>query len=161
MVARTREIVLNALFTQLKTCGSTFKLYTRRWVPWIDDPTQSRPDMPFLVQWESPVAETYVGTPGSGLPPKRLWDVTLLAYGMIPVGQTPGVPDSTTPAASVLNPLIDAIENALSPDDPNGLLTLGGLVVDCCIDGEIVKALGDADPSGVAGAIIPVKILVQ
>lgn len=156
----TREEVMDALLVQLQTAGDVFKTYTRRWVPWIDDPQARCPDLPLLVSWESPVAENYERS-GRGLPPTRYWDVRVLLYAKIPEGMTLGVPDSTTPGATVINPLIDAVESALDPGDKDGLQTLGGLVVDCRIEGTIVKALGDADPSGICGAIVPVRILVQ
>lgn len=161
MTTRTREAVMTALFTQLKTAGTVFQTYSRRWLSWIDDPMQKSPSLPLLVQWESPIAEDY-NWGNRGIGPTRTWDIRLLAYGKIPVGDTPGTPDGTTPGAAVLNPLIDAIETALSPpSDSDGVLTLGGLVLDCRIEGQIVKATGDADPSGICGAIIPVRILVQ
>lgn len=159
-MATTREAVMNALLTQLQTSGTTFRTYSRRWLPWIDDPQASLPNLPLLVQWESPVAEDYQRS-GRGIPPKRLWDVRVLIYAKIPQGETLGVPDATTPGASVLNPLVDAVEAALDPGNPDGVLTLGGLVIDCRIEGQIIKALGDTDPSGICGAIIPVRILVQ
>lgn len=152
---------MNALFVQLKTAGPLFATYSRRWISWLDDPSSMVVALPLLVQWESPIAENYSRNGGRGMPPIRTWHLTLLAYGKIPAGDTPGVPDATTPAAAVLNPLIDAIETALDPGNNDGTLTLGGLVQDCRIDGDIIKALGDVDPSGICGAIIPVKILVQ
>lgn len=86
----------------------------------------------------------------------------ILIYGKIPDGETPGVPNpGSNPGSSVLNPMLDAIEAALAPTGPSGYQTLGGLIIDCRIEGEIIKVLGDEDPSGVCGAVIPIMILVQ
>lgn len=169
-MATSREQVMEALLARTKSLlyPGTFKLVTRRWVSWLDDQVvnpQTLPPTPFLIQWESPDAEEYIRPPGSGLPPNRTWSLYILMYGKIPPlsASAPGVPDKTTPGASVLNPLIDAYESlVMAPDDPqSGRLTLGGLVVDCGIDGTIVKALGDNDPSGLCGAVVPVRIKVQ
>lgn len=156
----TREAVMAALHAQLKTAGTVFATYTRRWLSWQDDPQATPPPLPLLVQYEMNEDTQYKNS--RGLPPTRVWEVRALVYGRIPQSETPGVPDKTTAGASVLNPLIDAIETALLPDIlADGRQTLGGLVQDCRIEGVTTKVLGDADPSGICGAIIPIRILVQ
>lgn len=156
----TREEVSLALFSLFDN-STTFAMTTRRWVNYQTDPEAMRPQVPYLVQFEGiPESMDYRGS--RGLPPIRTWGYLLFAYGMIPESQTQGVPDSTTPGAQVLNPLIDAIETALRPGPlDDGVQTLGGLVVDCRIEGEIMKAVGDQDPSGLCIAMVPVKVLVQ
>jgi hypothetical protein len=61
-------------------------------------------------------------------------------------------------AATDLNALIKAIDDALAPDTTDGACTLGGLVSHCWVEGET-----DQDP-GIFGqqamALIPVHILV-
>lgn len=155
MVAR--EAVYTALLTQLQTAGVTFKTYTRRWKSVWDDPVQRVADLPMLVQWEGDEEVGYAGNRGIG--PIRFWIVKLELYAKIPDGSTPGVPDSTTGGSQVLNPLLDAVETALAPDH-DGYQTLGGLVTDCRIEGTVIKVLGDEDPSGQCGAIVPLKILL-
>lgn len=91
----------------------------------------------------------------------RTWDVSLFLWCKIPLGTTIGVPDGTTPGATVINNLIEAVEVALAPDNPGtGCLTLGGLVEWCRIEGRIMKVPGDINPDGQCFAEIPIKILV-
>lgn len=157
MTAPTREAIMTALFSSFDS-STAFKTKTRRWQAWQDDPQAHQPDLPLLVQYE--MNEDYIYT-GRGIPPIRTMDVSIMLYGKIPAGQTIGTADKTTPGASVLNPLIDAVETALAPDPlADGVQTLGGLVYDCRIEGTVIKALGDADPSGICAAIIPLKLLL-
>mgnify|MGYP000036956479 CR=1 FL=1 len=154
-----REAIYEALFAQLQTAGSTFRFYTRRWRSTYDDENERLKLLPMLVQWEQ--NENIVWTNrGAG---RILTLSTMLeVYAKIPPSLTgpPGqAPDTTTPGSSVLNPLLDAIDTALEPDDQQtGLCTLGGLVIDCRVQGNIVKVLGDADPSGLCGALVPIEI---
>ena len=60
---------------------------------------------------------------------------------------------------SALNNLLDAVQNAFSPDDPmSGRFTLGGLVHWCRLAGKIQKDPGDA--SGQAIAVADIEIIV-
>lgn len=60
---------------------------------------------------------------------------------------------------SYLNDLLDAVEEAFDPDDSvRGTLTLGGLVADCRIEGEVEMAPGDVGDQAIA--IVPVTIVV-
>jgi hypothetical protein len=155
----TRETVMAALFTTI-SASTVFATTTRRWQSWQDDPNATPPPLPLLVLYEMNENTDYKNS--RGLPPTRVWEVRALVYGRIPQSQTPGVPDKTTAGATVLNPLIDAVETALAPADlTGGLQTLGGLVQDCRIEGVTTKVLGDVDPSGICGAVIPIRILVQ
>lgn len=158
MVAVAREAIYEALLAQIETAGTSFKTYTRRWKSAWDDPQQRVPSLPMMVQWEQTELVIYTNRGIGGV---KTWDVRLEVYAKIPDGMTMGVPDKSTPGAAVLNPLIDAIEDALAPEGPDGVQTLGGLVKDCRIEGTIVKVLGDEDPSGLCGALIPVRILVN
>jgi hypothetical protein len=65
--------------------------------------------------------------------------------------------DRETAPSSVLNPLIDAVCNALAPGAGEEQQTLGGLVYHCRIDGKILKNEGLLD--GQASVVIPVEIL--
>jgi hypothetical protein len=61
----------------------------------------------------------------------------------------------------VLNPLLDAVEAALYPDNiVDQTLRLGNLVYRAWIEGETVKIIGDVNPDGQCFAAVPVKLLV-
>lgn len=161
----SRNTIMNALLalagTAIDAKGDLyFKTITRRFYNWQDDPAATRVDLPMLILWETPDAENYERT-GRGLPPIRTWEPMLLLYDKIPDGETPGVPDSTTPGSQIVDSMLDAVELVIQPEDKDGLLTLGGLVIDCRIEGRPVKAFGDVDPSGICAARLPIKILVQ
>jgi len=68
-------------------------------------------------------------------------------------------PDELTPPATVMNPLLDAIEAALAPDPASHVQSLGGLVQHCWIAGRIETDEGVL--GGQAVAIVPVEILVS
>jgi hypothetical protein len=65
--------------------------------------------------------------------------------------------DPQAAPSTILNPLMDAVQNALAPDDPKlERCTLGGLVEHCWIEGRVETdegALGDQ-----AVAIVPILI---
>ncbi len=159
----TREDIFQALYALVPNTD-TFPTKSRRWQNWqnsLPSQTADIPRLPFLCQYEA-FTETVEYRGARALPPIRTWTVRWLVYAKIPDGQTAGVPDTKTSGSEVLNPLLDAIETALTPDPlAEGVQTLGGLVIDCRIEGEIVKIPGDQDPSGLCGAVVPIKILVQ
>lgn len=64
--------------------------------------------------------------------------------------------DKSRPKA--LNALLDAVEAALAPDLVTNVQTLGGVVVDCSIQGRIDKSPGHVD--GQAVAVIDVMMIV-
>jgi hypothetical protein len=70
--------------------------------------------------------------------------------------------DQNVAGATLLNPLIAAVEAAFAPDNPvHQTQTLGGLVQAVYIDGATVKAISDVDiDHGQGGAVIPVRILI-
>ena len=154
----TREQVYAALFTQLKTAGTVFKTYSRTWRSVWDDPQQRVADLPMLIPYEG--LEDIMWH-NRGIGSIQVWSVKIELYGKIPDGFTSGVPDKKTAGATVLNPLVDAVAAALAPPAYENYQTLGGVVIDCRIEGTILKVLGDEDPSGQCGAIVPVKLLVN
>jgi len=131
----TREQVFQAVFNLVDGLPG-FVLTTRR--------------CPCLMTWEQP-EKTEGGDIGLK---KRWWEVWLILvyYNN----------DAYTPGATILNPLIDAVEAAFAPDNPvHQTQTLGGLVHAVYIDGATVKAISDIDiDHGQGGAVIPVRILV-
>lgn len=156
-----REAIYDALLARWSTyAGDSFLTITRRWRSIWDDPNERLSSLPMLVQWEG--NEGVVWT-NRGVGRILTLQLAVEIYAKIPASLTgpPGVPNKTTPGSAVINPLLDALDGALEPDDmQTGCLTLGGLVIDCRIEGEIVKALGDEDPSGLCGAIVPLLIEV-
>lgn len=64
--------------------------------------------------------------------------------------------DRSRPAA--LNALLDAVESALAPSLVTDTQTLGGLVVECRIEGRIEKSPGHV--GGQAVAVVPIKMFV-
>lgn len=157
MARVAREVIYAALLAQLETAGDVFATYTRRWKSIWDDPLAQTAALPMLVQWEN--AET-VSWDNIGIGRVLRLGVMLELYTKIPDGETLGVKDATTSGSEALNPLLDAIDTALMPGDDDGRQTLGGVVWDCRIEGDIVKAMGDEDPSGLCGALVPISILV-
>jgi hypothetical protein len=87
---------------------------------------------------------------GAGLPPKWTLALDLFVYAH--------ASDDATAAATVMNPLIDAIEAALAPDPVTNVQTLGGLVAHCWIAGKVETDEGVL--GGQAVAIVPIEILV-
>jgi hypothetical protein len=148
-MACTREEVFQALFNVLTTPSlpAGFKLATRRY---IRPSAVEAINTPILMTWEQP-EKTEGGERGLR---KRWWEVWLIIvyYNN----------DQNVAGATILNPLIDAVEAALAPDNPvHQTLTLGGLVQAVYIDGPTVKAISDVDiDHGQGGAVIPVRILV-
>jgi hypothetical protein len=84
-------------------------------------------------------------------PPKRTILAEIWVY--TDVGKDP----NANPEAAI-NDIVDAIEAALAPSVVSGVQTLGGLVSNAWIEGEIDQFPGVLD--GIAKAIVPVKILV-
>jgi len=90
-----------------------------------------------------------------GIPPRWVLRMKLFVY-VHPATQT--LSDEVTPSQS-LNPLLDALEAALTADDPQtNACTLGGLVSRIWIDGTIETSEGVLGDQEVA--IIPVSIVV-
>lgn len=157
-----RETVMNALLAKV-AASAGFLTVSRRvqLIPGAPTPTVATPPLQpalYLLEGDEETKER-----GRGLPPVHVWDVDLWVWAKIPVGATIGVPDGTTPGASIINPLLDAVEAALAPagaDLGQGVQTLGGLVSHCWIEGKTVKVPGDIMKDGQCLAIIPVKIMV-
>jgi hypothetical protein len=156
----TREAVMTALLAKAAT-ATGFQTISRRLqlIPGASTPQVAVPPaQPALYLFEGD--EDTVNN-GLGKPAIRTWHVELWAWCKIPLGATIGVPDGTTPGATVINNLIEAIETALKPDDAlRNALTLGGLVYQVNISGRTIKVPGDVNPDGQCLAIIPIRIVV-
>lgn len=138
-----RETIQAALFQRLAAIPG-FVTSSRRLKHWTDVAPAEQPAL-FQVQ----KGENW--TERRGLPPVRRLSVELFVY--VATGADPTVAPS-----QVMNPLIDAIEAALTPDPGQLTQSLGGLVEHAWIAGRIETdegLLGDQ-----AVAIVPVEILV-
>ncbi|MFK7088682.1 hypothetical protein AAFM71_07680 [Chromobacterium violaceum] len=139
-----REAIYSALFERLKAIPG-LRTTSRRLRHWSDVDASQQPAMFQAQVRESPIP----GDPSRGLPTKWTLSADVYVYARTDGDQAPG---------TVLNPLLDAIEAALQPDNPVlRAQTLGGMVEHCWIDGDIETdegALGDQ-----AVAIVPIRIL--
>lgn len=99
---------------------------------------------------------------GRGVPPVLTLDVLICIYARIPRDpQDPSRPDPEIPGATVINPLIETVEELFEPDDPLvGVCTLGGLVSHAWIEGKTIKVVGDITPSGQCFAGLPARIML-
>lgn len=142
----TREQVFQAVFALVQNTPG-FTVTTRRY---IRPSAVEAINTPILMTWEQPekTEDAQLGLR------KRWWEVWLIIvyYNN----------DQNVAGATILNPLIDAVEQALAPDNPvHQTQTLGGLVQAVYIDGATVKAISDIDiDHGQGGAVLPVRILV-
>lgn len=152
----SREAIFNALLAQLNA-----------YVPGLISPTVAPISRRLALAENSPrnTPSIYIREldelyeqPGKGLPPIRTLRADIICYAQIPKT------DAANPGGHFLNPLVDAVEAALTTltgtDSLQGYLTLGGLVDRCWISGTVIKETGEIDADGQAIAVIPVSILV-
>lgn len=150
----TREDVFQALFTRLQTAGEVFTTYSRRMMDYSVIPPNL---MPILILWEQP-EETEWGNRGT---PKDYWEAIVFVVFKNVSRPIQNDPTSAVAGATIVNPLIDAVRTALSPDDPTeGELTLDGTVEWVRVWGRTLVETGDTESDGLGGAMIPVRILV-
>ncbi|HVC50972.1 MAG TPA: hypothetical protein VND87_03015 [Stellaceae bacterium] len=139
-----RELIYAALFAQVVGAGG-FVTAARRWRHWSDLTPAEQPAL--LMRQKSEIATV----PTLGAP--TVWrlgvELTLYAHAS----------DPYTAPATILNPLIDAVEAALAPLAATGLQDLGlpAMVQHAYIAGKIVTDEGVLRDQAVA--IIPVEIL--
>jgi len=139
---QSREAIMQTLFA-LVSGSASFVTASRRLRLWGD---VSAGEKPALYQYER--EDTYSN--GKNYLSIVEMNVDLYIY------TAPGMDSGVTPA-SMLNPLIDAIDAALANGRINNRQTLGGLVSHVWIDGKVMKDPGDLDGDGLA--MIPIKIL--
>ena len=159
MARPTREQVFTALFALLNGNVAGITTYNRRFALPSLVATNIGP-LPVLMLWEQPEKTVQAGpnTPAQKI--WRAWIVIVFQNPSQPDVQNPG---AATPGATIINPLIDAVEAVIFPSPAPGqqsTQTLGGIVAGVWIDGETVKETGDTDTNGLGGAVIPLKILV-
>lgn len=146
-----REAIYAALFAKLSalTAGGspTFITAERRLRHWNDVPAE---ECPYLGMTQGPQAIQQQ----KGLPPK--WTLGAKLYIYV---KTNAQSDPTVVPATLLNPILDAVEAALAADDgANNALTLGGLVSSVRISGQIDTSEGFLGDTEVAE--IPIEIVV-
>ena len=143
MTAATREQIMAALLTRLQGTGQ-FTVVTRRNAAPETIATPGQPALVLVKHHERYEKKT------TTLKPVRVMIVLAIIY--IDVGAVANaIPDS------ILNPIQDAIDTALAPDNPQyNTCTLGGLAQSCLINGEVISAPGDKTGKGTV--IIPIEI---
>lgn len=141
-----REAIFSALFDRLSGVAE-FTTKSRRLKHWNDVSPSEQPAM-FQAQGDQSAAP---GDPARGLPTK--WTLNVDIYIYVQCG------DDEAPA-TVINPILDAVEAILKPDYPDvqRTQTLGGLVEHCWIEGQIDTDEGTLGNQAVA--VIPIRILV-
>jgi hypothetical protein len=146
----TREQVYTAIFARLQGLPG-FVAWTRRMLlpSQVEDQNQ-----PILILWQGP-EDTIVGEPQAFRLPIDEWSAAVVIYFINE--------DVSVAGGTIINPLVDAVRNALGPDDLlNNINTLGlgiqGLW--CRVEGTTAIETGDTDSRGLGGAVIPIKVKV-
>lgn len=137
-----REPIYSALLDRLNS--GAFNTVSRRFRMFSDVSPPERPAL-FLFPKDE-IAQT---TPGL----ITVWTIQCEAVIYVSVSG-----DTTAPASSALNPLLDAIEQSLAPSPTSGKQTLGGLVQHCCIAGAI--RIDEVINNDMYVAVIPIEIKV-
>lgn len=146
-----RENIYSAVFAYWSglTIGGNpaFKTATRKLTVWENVAAE---DQPALLQLQK--SET-VNKP-KGLPARWVLSVELYLYV-----HTGASNDNSLIASQILNPLLDAVEAAITIDDVmNSACTLGGIVSHCYIDGAVEVFEGNLGDQ--AACIIPITVVV-
>lgn len=139
------EAIFAALFSKVSTSAG-YTTTSRRLKHWADVEVANMPAL-FQAQKDRKVERT-------GRKP-AIHRLAADIYIYVNAGSDPNAAP-----APIINPLIDAIENSLAPDDASGTVcTLGGLVTHCWVAGDIKTDEGTLGPLSVA--IIPIEILAE
>ena len=143
-----RVTIVSALFTLLQGVMN-FKLKSQRYIPW--DQLSPATQFPGLMLWED--GDRYEWRAD------LLARITLRTKAIIFMSASA---DLTVAPVQDIDNLLDAIDAALAPstgmDKVTGRQTLGNLVYNCRIEGEVVKASGDLD--GISLLVVPINITV-
>ncbi|MDP9039837.1 MAG: hypothetical protein M3O02_11295 [Acidobacteriota bacterium] len=147
-----REALWSALFAHFQASLTGFATMGRRHIQPPHLPQDSQPAF-FLVQVREKRGGTMRGTPN-----RLTLHGFIILYTPAPVtDEVPGTEQQL--AATTLNGFFKQIDDALKPDSRDtGKFTLGGLVTECAIEGEV-----DQDPglfTSQAAAILPIYMLV-
>lgn len=150
---QTRESLYQAIFAKFAGLSFTsgtktaFGLTSRRLQHWEDLEIENFPAL-MQVQTKESVKQT------RGIP--TAWTLEMLLYIYV---RTEAQQDATVIPSQLLNPIMDAIDAALRPDDLKaGTCTLGGLVSHAWISGPIETSEGNLGDLEVA--VVPLEIVV-
>lgn len=135
-----REQIFAALFQQLATIPGIATV-SRRLRHWNDVPPDEQPAL-FLAQGDQ------IANSDHGMP--TIWTMQADVYIYCHGGSDPDSVPSTD-----VNVLLDAVEDALKPDY-TGYNTLGGLVYDARISGQVETDEGLLGQQSIA--VVPIKI---
>lgn len=138
----SREQVFSVLFSLLSGAAG-FATTSRRLRLPSDVPAGQQPAL-FLSQGDEDADQASFGA--------TRWRLSAHVAIYVNAGADPNVAPDT-----LLNPLVDAVEMALTPVPPGAKQTLGGLVDHCYIDGKVVRDPGVLD--GQAFAVVPLTIV--
>ena len=145
---RTREAALSALFTLISGAYAWKNKPSRRLKLWNDVAREQRPA---FFQFEGD-KQPYKWT--NGAIAQRQLDLKLFIY-IASSDDKPGAPQ--------ISAILDAIDQALAPNNVPGSLSagrqsLGGTCENCRITGEITTDPGDMDGDGLI--IVPIQIIL-
>lgn len=140
-----REAIGNALYAQLTASGMFGAGSGRKFKPY--SAAGGKPAL--LLRDGEELTERPAALP-RGLPPVQVFAYEVWLYAD-PAG-------ATTPNAGNLNPLVSAVDLALQPGPASEVITLGGLVQHCWIEGKTIKDVSDTvnQPT----AVVPVLVKV-
>ena len=142
----TREAALAALQAAL-SLAAPFATVTRRLLAPEQMCAVGAPGLALVVHHEA------YHRPNLAQPPRRTLTASAIVYVDAGGANPNAVPDS------LLNPILDALDAALLPDNAaTGLCTLGGLVFAAAIRGDVVRAPGDKTGKGVA--VVPIDLVL-
>lgn len=170
MTQTFQDRVMDTLLARLQSrCGKTFAQYTRRMRDWqqvVAEIEGGEPlKQPMLILFDGVgLGGGYnnIAQRGRGTPSVTTMSRTIVVYARIPDGSTPQGPKGPQmPGGTTLYELYESIEGAFAPDDlSQNVLTLGGLVSHCWIEGDVFYVTGETDPQGQGMLTVPVKIML-
>nr|DAX80558.1 MAG TPA: hypothetical protein [Bacteriophage sp.] len=140
-----REVIYGGVFDWLRThAGDDVRTWSRRLRHWNDVPEIEQPAV-FLAQNGEQIDRL-----------RAVWTLRMDVYVYVSVGG-----DENAVTATPMNHIIDKIADALRPRRELGETeqTLGGLILDCRIEGKIETDAGVLGAQSVA--IIPLVILAE
>jgi hypothetical protein len=143
----SRTTIMTALFTLLQGVTS-FAFTSQRFVMW--DQLSPQTQFPALLLWEEGDHYEWLSEPTAR--------VTMTAQAIMYLNASA---DQTVAPVQDIDALLDLIDAALKPTGPDkltGRQSLGGLVYNCRIEGEVKKASGDLD--NISVLIVPIHIVV-
>ena len=143
----TRENAFNALFALAKTVvpptATTWKTTSRKLRHWDDVPTASQPAL-FVHKGPEDITE-----PNLGLHNYK-WNASIWIYFRADVVSTGISPDT------VINQMLDAFDATFESQPPGERQTLGNVIYNCCIEGQVHVDAGIVDNQCVV--VIPVVL---